>query len=98
MGPISYTWLDTSGSVVGSGDSLLLNSDLIDKSLRVQAFYVDGQGTPEWLHSEFTPVILNRNDAPQGSLIIQGSPHQGETLWAIADFTDADGIGYIEYV
>ncbi|MEN9362673.1 MAG: hypothetical protein RL095_4208, partial [Verrucomicrobiota bacterium] len=97
LGAVSYSWFDTSGTQLGSGDSLLLTEALVGKQLKVQASYVDGHGTKESVVSALSSAIANLNDTPTGAVSFSGTLLQGQTLRASHSLGDADGLGAVSY-
>lgn len=103
LGTISYrwqssadgvTWLDIGG---GNGPTLALQQAQVGRQVRAVASYVDGKGTTEAVSSQATTAVLNVNDPPVGTLAIAGTAQQGQSLNAQPAFTDADGIGILNY-
>jgi hypothetical protein len=103
MGTVSYRWQESSGGATwtdmasGSGTTVLLGQADVGKTVRVVASYVDGYGSAEAVASGPTTAVLNVNDPPVGSVVIAGTPVQGQTLTASNDLTDADGMGTVSY-
>ena len=97
LGPIEYSWLDAAGKSLGHGNSLLLTQDLVGKQIRLAAEFTDGRGSRESALSNLSAAVLDGNDAPTGSLNIGGTALQGQTLRALANFSDADGLGSLSY-
>ena len=69
----------------------------VGKLITVEASYTDGQGTAEVVASAATAAVANVNDAPTGSVTINGTPSQGDILTATNTLADADGLGAITY-
>ena len=70
----------------------------VGREVRVQASYTDGNSTPESLTSDATNAVTNINDAPSGSVTIDGTATEDETLTANTDnLADADGLGTLNY-
>ncbi|URQ92795.1 Ig-like domain-containing protein [Pseudoalteromonas sp. SCSIO 43101] len=98
LGTITYQWLRDGVPIDGAvGDSYVLSQDDVGAQISVRASYTDGGGTAESVTSSPTAVVTNINDAPTGSVVISGTPSQGETLTASNDLEDADGLGTITY-
>ncbi|MBF0419345.1 MAG: FG-GAP repeat protein, partial [Magnetococcales bacterium] len=94
----SYQWQADGSTIVGvTGDHLLLTENEVGKKITVTAFYSDGFGQTGQVSSAATDMVVNVNDAPMGSVIIQGSIAEGQTLTAINTLTDADGMGTVSY-
>ena len=98
MGTVSYQWLANGAVLEGvTGTSLTLNQALVGKTISVQARYIDGFGTEEAKTSRVTTAVTNVNDAPTGSVTINGTATQGQTLTASNTLADADGLGVLKY-
>jgi Ca2+-binding RTX toxin-like protein len=69
----------------------------VGKVLTVSVSYTDNNGTPEGVVSLPTAAITNVNDAPTGSVTINGTPIQGGVLSAASTLVDIDGIGTLSY-
>ncbi|MEN9361964.1 MAG: hypothetical protein RL095_3499 [Verrucomicrobiota bacterium] len=99
IGTITLTWYDSSGNIVGIGDTLLLTEELLGERIHLTATYVDGRGTVEQIRSQDTGEIAQPidNSPATGSVSIDGVPLQGQTLVASHNIEDADGLGEITY-
>ncbi|RZS55028.1 hypothetical protein, partial [Sphaerotilus mobilis] len=98
LGTISYQWLANDIAIDGAiGDSYTLTQDQVGKTIKVRASYTDGGGTAESKTSAATAVVTNSNDAPTGDVTISGTATQGQTLMAVNNLSDADGLGTISY-
>ncbi len=70
----------------------------MDTQISVRVSFVDGQGTLETLTSGASAAVQNINDAPQGTVQINGQPQEGATLSANTNaLSDADGLGAFSY-
>ena len=97
-GDISYQWFADGSAIDGATSSTLgLAEAQVGKTITVQASYSDGHGTAESVASSATAAVENVNDAPTGSVTIDGTPTQGETLTAGNTLADIDGLGTIHY-
>lgn len=96
LGDISYTW-QAAGVKVGTGSSYTLTQAEVGKTITVTASYTDGQGTFETKTSSPTGVVANTNDPLTGSVLIVGTPSQGQTLTINNQLVDADGFGALSY-
>ncbi len=65
--------------------------------MRVVASYTDLQGTAESMASGATIPVTNVNDAPTGSVNVEGMTAQGQTLTASSTLGDIDGMGTVSY-
>jgi len=101
MGPLSYrwqssadagqSWVDIAGA---TGANFTPTQAEVGKLVRVRVDYVDGHGTAEAFTSQPTTTVANTNDAPTGSVQINGTVRQGEALQAnTSQLADADGLG-----
>ena len=65
------------------------------KTITVEVTHTDAQGTEEpALTSSPTTAVVNANDPTTGSVSIDGTPTEGQTLTAnTSDLSDLDGIG-----
>ncbi|MCX7066613.1 MAG: DUF4347 domain-containing protein, partial [Methylococcales bacterium] len=98
LGSITYQWKANGININGAiGSSYTLTQAEVSKAITVVASYFDGLGTAESKTSAATGAVVNVNDAPVGSVIITGSPTQGQTLTASHNLTDIDGLGTITY-
>jgi len=95
LGTLRLVWLDKSGNILGYGGSLTLDQAQVGKQVKVIASYTDGQETHESVHSSFTALIANINDAPTGKLSLMGSAVGNQTLRATSSIADLDGLGSI---
>ncbi len=82
---------------VGTGTMYTLTQAEVGKTLTVTATYTDGGNAAESVTSAVTAAIANINDAPTGSVMISGTPTQGQTLTATNTLVDPDGLGAITY-
>ena len=70
----------------------------VGRNIRVVLNYTDGRGTDESPTSDATTTVTNINDDPTGSVSIDGTVREDETLTANVDnVTDADGLGAFSY-
>ncbi len=91
-GSILPTWLNfssTSGILFTGTPG---NSDVGTLSVKVTA----SDGTSS-VSDSFDIVVANINDAPTGSVVIAGTPTQGNTLTASNTLADIDGMGTVFY-
>lgn len=99
LGPISFqwqyasvmgSWIDIAGATTSA---LVLGDSLVGKSIRATARFADLHGTNEIVASYGTVKVENVNDAPTGSLLIDGKLALGATLSAnTSSISDSDGI------
>jgi hypothetical protein len=69
-----------------------LNDDVGVVSVTVTAS--DGESS---VSDTFSISVINTNDAPTGSLTITGTPSEGQTLTAVPNISDDDGLGTFSY-
>ena len=95
----SYQWQRGDGS--GGFDDIAnatartytLGDADVDRTVRVQVSYTDGQGTSESLTSVASAVVTNVNDQPTGSVAVNGSASEDAVLTAdTAALVDNDGL------
>ena len=68
----------------------------VNKYLRVQVSYVDGQGNSEVIISPSSSAVKNVNDNPVGAPVIVGEARENRTLSVdLSRITDEDGLGAI---
>ena len=69
------------------------------KTITVEVTHTDAQGTEEpAIASSPTTAVANVNDPTTGSVTIDGTPTEGQTLTAnTSALTDEDGIGTFAY-
>jgi VCBS repeat-containing protein len=98
LGTVAYQWQADGIDIAGAtGATLVLDQAQVGKAIGVKASYIDQQGTPESLTSVPTGLVGNINDAPIGTVTINGVPIFGQTLTIANDLSDADGMGAITY-
>ena len=68
----------------------------VNKYLRVEVSYVDGQGNSESIISQNSSAVQNVNDKPVGVPVIVGEARENNTLTAdLSRIIDEDGLGVI---
>ncbi|NQE64719.1 hypothetical protein E1H18_4975, partial [Caulobacter sp. RHG1] len=98
LGAISYQWKADGTNIAGAtGSTLVLAEAQVGKAITVVASYTDGGGAAESVASGATGTVANVNDAPTGSVTINGTATQGQTLTAVSTVADADGLGVFSY-
>ena len=83
-------WADISGA---TNSTYTLTQAEVGKYVQVLAKYADATGVSESKASESTARIVDVNDAPTGSLTINGTASEKQTLTATHTLTDADNNG-----
>ena len=98
LGTISYQWFSDDKVISNATQTTytLTQSD-VGKKITVKASYTDRFGTAESVTSSATEAITNINDAPTGSVKIDGQTKQNQTLTASNTLVDVDGLGVISY-
>ncbi|MFK7855676.1 MAG: VCBS domain-containing protein, partial [Granulosicoccus sp.] len=99
LGVISYQWqrggVDIAGATAATYTTVQAD---VGAAIRVIASYTDGQGTAESVASVATANVVNVNDAPTGTVIVDNvTPIEGDVLSASNTLADADGLGVISY-
>ncbi len=103
LGTLKYQWQQSSNGTAwtnisdATNTSLTLGDPLVGKYVRVQVSYTDGHGTPETVNSSATTKVANINDAPTGSVTLNGTVTEDQTLTATNTLADADGLGTLKY-
>ena len=99
LGAFSYQWQRSNGSggfeaiENATGQTYTLGDDDVGREVRIQVNYTDANNTPESLTSDATNAVTNINDAPSGSVTIDGAAREDETLTAeTTALQDADGL------
>jgi hypothetical protein len=99
LGTLSYQWLRDNSAITGATSStyvVVAQDD--DHRISVRVSYKDGKGTNESVLSDNSPLINHINSLPVGSVVLNGSPVEGETLSAsVGTIQDADGLGAFSY-
>jgi VCBS repeat-containing protein len=99
--PLTYQWqVSADGSAwtnLSVGSSISLGEAQVGKFVRVLANYTNNDGVTTSAPGLQSAAVTNVNDAPVGSVSINGSATQGQVLSASHTLTDADGIGTISY-
>ncbi|MGL4409401.1 MAG: putative Ig domain-containing protein, partial [Zoogloea sp.] len=57
MGPVSYAWYNSEGTLIGTGASLVLSGEQVGKGIRVVASYADALGNTESVSSASTTAV-----------------------------------------
>ena len=69
----------------------------VNKYLRVEVSYVDGQGNSESIISQNSSAVQNVNDKPVGVPVVVGEARENNTLTAdLSRIIDEDGLGDID--
>ena len=102
---IRYQWQRNTGADSAfenidnaTSETYTLGDEDVGREVRVRVSYTDDGGMDESLTSAATAVVENVNDDPTGSVIIDGTVEEDQTLTANVDnVTDADGLGAFSY-
>jgi Ca2+-binding RTX toxin-like protein len=98
IGAISYQWQANGTNIGGATNATLtLAQAQVGSTITVLASYTDAQDTAESVASAATNAVSNVNDLPTGSVIITGTPTEGQILTASQTLADEDGLGTIGY-
>jgi predicted glycoside hydrolase/deacetylase ChbG (UPF0249 family) len=97
LSAITYQWWRGSVDTGVTGSTYALTEADVGQTMTVRASYTDGHGTAEQVSSAPTAAIGNLNDNPSGTVTINGTPTQGQTLTAANNLADADGLGTVNY-
>jgi Ca2+-binding RTX toxin-like protein len=103
LGVIGYQWQSSTDGTTwtnitgATSNAFSLTETQVGKQVRVNASYTDGRGTVESVNSVATTAVLNVNDAATGSVILNGTAVQNQTLTAANTLADTDGLGVIGY-
>ena len=91
-GSFVYQWFADNTPISGAtNETFLLTQAQVGKIMRLSLSYTDLSGTEETVYSDFSGSIENVNDAPEGSVVIFGTPAEDQTLQASNTLTDEDG-------
>jgi outer membrane protein OmpA-like peptidoglycan-associated protein len=98
LGTISYQWNRGGSAISGATSStyVLAQAD-VGQTLTVTASYTDGGGTSESETSAATAAIANVDDAPTGTVTINGTATEDGTLTVTNTLSDGDGMGPVTY-
>jgi hypothetical protein len=99
LGAFVYQWKGTGVPIPGATASTYAPGDAdVGNTLTVVVSFTDAHGTIESIESAPTTAIANVNDAPAGTVGINGTPSDGNTLSADTTLlTDGDGLGAFSY-
>jgi predicted glycoside hydrolase/deacetylase ChbG (UPF0249 family) len=107
LGSLSYQWQNYAGSwtnIAGAtSSSYTLASTDVGRNIRLVVTYTDGAGTVETVAGPATPLIgssgsgSNWQNGPTGSIALNGTATQGQTLTASSTLADVDGLGTLSY-
>ena len=99
LGTLNYQWQRSTNSggytniQDASGETYTLGDEDVNREVRVQVSYTDGNNTGESLTSSPTAEVGTANIAPTGGVRIDGTVRQGQPLSAdTTALRDADGL------
>jgi len=98
IGTMRYQWYANGELIAGAVAATFAPTQAeVGKQISVRLEYTDGFGTVEAVSSSPTAVVANKNDAPVGTVTINGVVTEGQTLTASHNLSDADGLGTVQY-
>ncbi len=98
LGAPSYVWKADGTPISGAnGASLLLTQAMVGKSISIGVSYIDGHNTSETVSGSIAGTVANLNNAPTGSISLQGAFSQNSTLSISQNIADLDGLGNFSY-
>ena len=99
IGEFSYIWYRDDIEIVGeTKSSLTLSQTEVGKNISVEAIYTDNFGNIETVISDVTSAVINLNDDPIGSVIINGTAKEDQVLSIdVSGLSDPDGLGAFSY-
>ncbi len=98
LGTFSYQWQRDGADISGAtGITYTLGDDDAGTKITLVTSYTDGQGAVETITSSTAATAANVPDAPTGSIVINGSAAEGQTLTVVNTLADGDGLGTVSY-
>ncbi|NBT41648.1 MAG: hypothetical protein EBT20_14485, partial [Alphaproteobacteria bacterium] len=99
LGDITLTWYADDNVIEdATSNSYQMTQDEVGKVISVEASFTDGFGSEESILSSPTAAVINVNDDPSGSVVIDGTAALGVTLQAnTTNVQDLDGLGSFSY-
>ncbi|MBD2112118.1 MULTISPECIES: DUF4347 domain-containing protein [Cyanophyceae] len=105
LGTLNYQWQQSTDgntwtTIAGAtANTFTLTQAQVNQFVRSQVSYTDGGGSLETVNSNATAAkVANVNDAPTGSVTVNGTVAQGQILTAnTSTLADADGLGTLSY-
>ena len=92
-GGFGYQWYRDGLAIDGAtGTSYELSAADIGAKIQLEVRYTDDQGTLEVVRSAPTDAVLNVNSPPTGFIRVTGIGEEDQTLTALLDFDDEDGL------
>lgn len=97
-GQLSYQWMSDGQDIAGAtGKTFTPTQAEVGRTLGVTVSYVDLNNTAEVITVSMNDPVLNQDDAPAGRLRITGDFIEHETISAVVEFSDPDGIGEVSF-
>ncbi|WP_328591695.1 FG-GAP-like repeat-containing protein [Prosthecochloris vibrioformis] len=99
LGTLSYQWYAGDGAIGGAtASTYTLTQAEVGKEIKVEVCYTDDEGMAESVTSSATAAVAKVNDEPTGSVTIDGTVTEGQTLTAnTSTLADEDGLGTLSY-
>ncbi|NIB44364.1 DUF4214 domain-containing protein [Pseudomaricurvus alkylphenolicus] len=98
LGTVQYQWFADGIAIEAATDTeLTLTQEQVGKQVTAEAFYSDAYGADERIFSAATSEVMNVNNAPTGTVTINGDAIEGQTLSISHDLADDDGLGTVRY-
>lgn len=98
LGVLAYQWLRNGREIEGAkAKTYLLGQADVDATISLKVSFTDAKNHAESFTTDLATKIANINDLPTGSLQINGTTTQGQTLTASNNISDLDGLGILDY-
>ncbi len=98
-GAPSLQWFSDDQPIAGAvGSALTIGQSEVGHAISVRYAYTDAYGQAEEVWSDTLGPVLDAEDPVQGSIRIEGRLEEDQTLTALVEFTDPDGIGTISWL
>ena len=96
---LNYQWRREGIAIEDADDSTFaLGQDDVGSSISVTVSLIDESGNEQSFTSDFTSLVENSNDLPEGSVSMSGALEVGSVLTVdAANLSDADGLGPLSY-
>ncbi|MCG8426707.1 MAG: cadherin-like domain-containing protein [Chromatiales bacterium] len=94
-----YQWLADGQAIDGATQSsLLLGQAQVGTAVSVVLTYTDGTFAGQMVTTAATLPVANVDNGSEGSVTITGTVEEDQTLQAVPEFTDEDGLENVEYL
>ena len=98
LGDFQYQWLADGTPISNANDAGFSPTQVeVGKAITLSVSYTDGFGENESVTSLPTALVLNVNDEPTGTVVIEGLAREDDTLSVTNTLADEDGLGAISY-